>query len=371
MKKLFIIAIALTAIFGFSTGAFAAWGDPICTSCKDCEVGRIPCAGEQQACYAFDYDYNLGNGSRYCSRGPNCRAIFNICNCEDPTDFEEDQIIGVKMTILVDGQAGENGAYWSLGTDANVGFSKYPSSAVACESTVQPTNIFGTGTLRRHSDNAEIPPGNLIGDPTCTVGPESQATVILTNPTAGYTITATDVTDKVSHWWIDIQKIRIDPAVLNNSELISVKIELLNHETGGICAECAPVCECVVDVAIVCCEGAAKTMYFPYVLPGSTIWNTGIVVTNIGGSVLAADMVATFTLTDATGAVFTYTKSDFTTVVWATWLNDILANFSGTPAVGPAWLKVDANFSVDGYEFLTDGVFGAGTLPRLPSSCEI
>ena len=105
-------------------------------------------------------------------------------------------------------------------------------------------------------------------------------------------------------------------------------------------------------------------MYFPYVLPGELTWSTGIVVTNVS-DVPIANMEATFTLTDKTGAEFTYTKDDFTSKVWSGWLNDILPEFSGTPEIGAAWLKVDTNFSVDGYEFLTDGIFGAGTLPRL------
>ena len=79
----------------------------------------------------------------------------------------------------------------------------------------------------------------------------------------------------------------------------------------------------------------------------------------------ASEMEVIFTLTDSTGATFTYTKSDFTAKVWAVILDSIIGEFDGTPAPGPAWLRVQTNFTVDGYEFMSDGVFGAGTLPRL------
>ncbi len=117
------------------------------------------------------------------------------------------------------------------------------------------------------------------------------------------------------------------------------------------------------------CGSTPSCMYFPYVVSGINPWQAGIVVTNIGTDVAAADMEAIFTLTDATGATFTYTKSDFTTVVWAGFLDSILSEFSGTPAAGAGWLMVQGNFSLDGYSFLTDGNFGAGTLARPMVAC--
>lgn len=370
IKKLLGLLTVMIAVFGFSTGAFAAWGDPICTTCKSCTIDRVACeAGEQEEilCYEFDYDDRyVADGYCVDSVAEKCRAIFNICNCEDASDFESAQTIGVRMTILVDGVGGENGAYWSGGADANVDLRLYGTEALACENMADLYTVdFGPGKFYKSNLTTEVLQADLIDNTTCEVPASGQATVILTDPTAGYIITPLDAIDKLSHWWIDIAPIRIDPNVLHAGELISVKIELLNQESGGICADCTSVCECIVDVAIVCCaDGAHYSMYFPYVLTQDASWFTGIVVTNLGSSVEIADMSATFTLTDGTGTEFTYTKSDFETKVWAFNLDTELSNFSGTPAPGAAWLKVGTNFSVDGYEFLTDGVFGAGTLPR-------
>ena len=361
MKKLFVIAVALAAVFGFSAGAFAG---EVCTNCPKCPLGNISCdipgAQADDDCKAFDYDYRKG----YCSSTENaatCKAIFNICDCADQSAFVSGELIAVRMTILVDGKSGERGAYWSSGASANVKFGMYKTETEICDSDVQDRN-FGTGKFFKSNLTTEVT--TLIADKTCVVPAANQATVILTDDTTGYLMTAPDVAAKLSHWWIDIAQIRIDPNVLHNGEKISVEIELLNERLGGICADCAPVCECTIDVAIVCCEDIPLCMYFPYVVTQDSDWGTGIVVTNLDPAMAIEDMEATFTLTDSAGSVFTYVKTDFDTKVWPFWLDDELANFSGTPVPGPAWLKVETNFYPDGYEFMTDGVFGAGTLPR-------
>jgi hypothetical protein len=314
-------------------------------------------------CKAFDYDAREG----YCTgNADNCKAIFNICNCERISDFASGQTVGVRMTILVDGVTGENGAYWSDGASANVEMSQYATATAACADSTPYTKTFGAGKFYKSNLTTEVT--TLTADSTCVVPAANQATVIVTDITEGYLITAQDELDKLSHWWIDIAPIRIDPNVLNSGELISVRIELMNQESGGICADCTAVCECEIDVAVVCCDPAdieiLTCMYFPYVVTQASPWSTGIVVTNLDPDVDIADMEATFTLTDSAGDVFTYTKTDFDTKVWPFMLDTELPNFSGTPVPGPAWLKVETNFYPDGYNFMTDGAFGAGTLPR-------
>ena len=189
-----------------------------------------------------------------------------------------------------------------------------------------------------------------------------------------------DELNKLSHWKIDIAAIRTDLTV-TKGDIISVKIELLNQESGGICADCTAVCECTIDVAIVCCDDDIVIplptqfgMYFPYVTDGG-VWNTGIVVSNIGSllpwtaaTVAPAAMEATFILTDVNGDKFTYTKTDFTASNFAFDLGSILDEFDGAPAVGPMWLEVQTNFLVDGYCYIENGIFGLGTVARQWSS---
>lgn len=113
------------------------------------------------------------------------------------------------------------------------------------------------------------------------------------------------------------------------------------------------------------CGGAPGCMYFPYVVSGIQPWAAGVVVTNLASAdVPAEDMIVTFTMTDAAGNVFSATKDDFDSVVYSFVVDDVLEAFGWSPAPGNAWLKVNTNFSADGYSFLTNGAFGAGTLPR-------
>ncbi|MEA2015070.1 MAG: hypothetical protein U9N38_07210 [Thermodesulfobacteriota bacterium] len=380
MKKLLVLVTVMVAVFGFSTGAFAAWGDPICTNCKCPDIGHVSCEidsgqGETPACYHFDYDDQILPRTGYCSEDSfggelNCRAIFNICNCENPEVFKSDETIGIRMTILVDNVPGENGAYWSAPATAEIELEQYASEKAACAATAQ-VDSFGLGKFYKYGCVTEVMA--LTGNTDCIVPSDNQATVILSD--GGYIITEDNVTNKESHWWIDIPEMRIDPNVLHNGELISVKIELLAEGSGGICADCTSVCECIINVAYVCCNDILMPekfgMYFPYVI-SLNAWSTGIVVTNIsnilpvefGMNVLPADMEVTLVLHDVNGDVFTLFKDDFTTTSWSFGLAGLLPDFDGVPADGPAWLEVQTNFAVDGYSYINNGLYGLGTLPR-------
>jgi hypothetical protein len=386
MKKFFMVTVALMAVFGFSSGLMA---QEICTNCKCPDIGHVYCdvesgQGATNTCNYFDYETRNG----YCSDSQlggleKCRAIFNICDCPNAaTYFKEGETIGVRMTILVDGEPGQNGAYWSQPASANVRFDQFASATAACAASTV-SDSFGPGKFFKYpcEDNIEILPAGLTADPDCTVGVASQATVILTDPSEGYDITTDNQDDKESHWWIDIPVMRIDREEIAKGALISVKIELLNQESGGICSECASVCECIIDVAYVCCEDDIALpmptnfgMYFPYVVDSGS-WHTGIVVANIGSmmpwdaaDVAAENMEATLILTDENGVKYTYAKTDFTTTNWAFNLGSLLAEFDGTPADGPMWLEVQTNFLVDGYSYIENGVYGLGTQARQWSS---
>ena len=372
MKRLFVIAMALAAIFSFSTAVVAA---ELCNNCTKCEIGNVPCKtySEQgvDACIPFDYEGTRTLSNGWCKAASNpCLAIMDICECGPTpnTDFAIGETIGIRMTILVDSVSGELGAYWAdnfsgSGGAGSIEMKNYPSLAWACADSGDSTGTFSDISFFK-SDR--VTPATPIATNVCAVKAENQTSVLASSSTSDTYVVKKD---DGNFWWINIPRIRVDPNVLHNGETISVRIELLSA-TRGICPSCDAICECVFDIAIVCCDSTiSKCIFFPYVLPGDANWNTGIVVSNTGTSVLPADMVATFTLTDYTGAKFTYVKSDFTTVVWSTYLNSILADFSGMPAAGPAYLMVSTNFGVDGYEFLDDGIFGAGTLPRQPSSC--
>lgn len=142
--------------------------------------------------------------------------------------------------------------------------------------------------------------------------------------------------------------------------------DVVEFEVSASTIPCGALFSGTVTAAnLVACQGMEDCMYFPYVLTGSQPWSTGIVVTNLASdSIPAEDMEVTFVLTDANGDTYTEDVDNFTTVVWSGNLDSQLAAWGWAPAAGNAWLQVIANFPVDGYCYLTNGQFGAGTLPR-------
>ena len=385
MKKLLLLFAAAAMVLAFSMPAAAAeyvGHQECCENCPKCDLDDINCPetslNEDDACYYFDYDTVSGNSGAvktgahgYTGNNANCKVIFDICCCDAEAIeyFTVDQTIGVRMTSLTDG-------FYFTGDTVHIDIYEDDPAAPepdACDlDNMRDPQPFSTPYIYKNAAGAKIGPADKH-DPACTVPALQKAVSLESEKLTGYVITQPDIDDSRCMWWFDMPAMRYDLDDATRGARVNVKIELLTAES-GICADWKVICECIVDLGVWCPESAyTDCIYFPYVLPGATAWHTGIVVTNLSSgtsyAVAPADMVATFTLTDKTGAQFTYVKDDFTNVVWSTWLNDILAEFDGTPATGPGWLKVKTNFSTDGYEFLTDGVFGAGTLPRLPCPC--
>jgi len=197
----------------------------------------------------------------------------------------------------------------------------------------------------------------------CTVPSGNKAKIVEVK--GAYQIGYLDEAFSLSYWWLDIPQMLKDFSEINPGEELQIKVELLWDAGAGICASCKTICECIFTLGIF--GDDVRTMYFPYVFTDISPWQTGLVVTNLDAvTTPIANMEATFTLMDSTGKKFTYKKTDFQASVWPFMLDSIVANFDGTPKAGAGWLKVDTNFKVDGYQFVTDGVYGAGTLPRLP-----
>ena len=124
MRKLLVLLTVAAGFFVFGTSAFAQFID----TCDDTPTGTIErnCAAVQgSACSYFDYETGAGYGPG--SRGTgNYHAVFSICLCDNAgTNFVAGRRIGVRLTILVNGAAGQQGAYWSAPASADVRFGKF------------------------------------------------------------------------------------------------------------------------------------------------------------------------------------------------------------------------------------------------------
>jgi len=281
--------------------------------------------------------------------------------------------VDVSMEILVNGVAGDNGVYWAEYIDTNlIAMETYVSSTAACADTTGLNSRFIGDWTFYDADDVVVTTLETGGN--CAVAAANRAVKFVATPgqTAdkhGYVITTTDVTNKLDTWIVDIPAMRADSAVTSRGDVISVRVCFTkgDEETGGVCGSCEGCC-CVVEIGTLCCDAEADSccVYHPYVVAEDPYgnWGTGLVVTNVGGLVAPADMEATLTLTDAVGVSVTATLDDFDGTVLMTPLDSL--SWSGGPFTGGAcWLKIDANFAVDSYVYMTGfGVFGAGTLAK-------
>lgn len=385
MKKILVLLTLVVGLFGFSTGASAQLID-ICNSCKGgTDLGNIACQGAQANCdnVVFNYQTRLGYDDGvplYDYSSTRYRAIFNICNCETAgTSFVEGHRIGIRLTLLVNGVAGDGkGAYWADPNSANIQFGMYAKPEDTCavgaylslgaiNDAGQP-RAFGPGAFYKADG---ITPKTPIADTFCTaVASANQAVTLVTNVDAGYKITSGDVLNKLSRWWIIIPNIRIDPTVLKNGETISVKIETLDQATGGICATCVATCECVIDVAKICPQGGSSTCFFPYftsttdATSDNPYWN-GIAIVNNGKTA----GTATLSVYQQDGKTGTFTTG---TIAAGSMFVAALENigFTGTGLGGkPVYIKVTSTFgNIDGFAMIANSGSGEsmGYLCRKP-----
>ena len=360
MKKLLFLFTVMAVLVGFTASAFA---QP-CFNCKG-TLRNVPCVGAVQGstCLEFDYDTPLipASGSGFCTLPgllDNYRALFDICLCPDITDFTTlGNIIGIRMTILVDGAEGALGAYWS--DDAGIVPAPIDldvmntTKALACADLAY-TNTIAPGVYYAPDGVAPLAP---LTTGACTVPAANQTTVYSTYniPGGGYTV----IGGEGNWWWIDIPPIRIDPAVLNSGELVSVKMEFI--EQFGICPTCA-LCECVIPVAQVCCGAAAVApRVFPYFtsLTAGAWWN-GIALVNT--SATANSVVLTAFVQD--GTTDTVTINVPANGMFVDVLENITWTGTGTGGLPLYIVASPAGPGLDGFAMIANGAESMGYLPR-------
>lgn len=378
MKKLLVLLTLFVSVFCFSTGAFAQVVLlPVASTCS-ATVPRLDCSlpGQNGVCHAFDFETGLNElGSQeICdTKSYSNKAIFAICNCPDTaTNFKAGSKIGVRMTILVNDQPGQRGAYWSLPSNEYVNFGKATTKDLACLATL--TDSFGMGHYYKSPVDL-TKPIPLYGGTACDVPTVNEATVYVTDRTAGYTITLDDEINALNYWQIDIPFIRIDRTILHNGETIKVKVEFLNQDVGrGICSDCPPICEGTITVAKVCCD-ESSTCFFPYFTSisapddatGQFYWNGISIINNSGVA-----GVATFTAHEQGGGIGTFeTPLIQPGSMFVTTLDQI--QWTGTLLGGlrPIFIDVTTNMSmIDGFAMMADSSTGEsmGYLCRKPET---
>jgi hypothetical protein len=187
--------------------------------------------------------------------------------------------------------------------------------------------------------------------------------VVNTNVDSGYIITADDVLNKLSRWWIILPEMRVDINSLKANDLISVRIETLDQASGGICATCRATCVCVIDVAKMCPTSGDLTgtsCLFPYftstsaATPDNPYWN-GIAIVNTSSKA----GVAVLSVYQTDGKVGTFTTPSIAGHgMYVAALENI--GFTGT-GLGdlPLYINISTTFAgVDGFAMIANSESG-------------
>jgi len=368
--------------------------------------------------YGYCTGYNQADDSTR-----NCKFIFDVCSCDEACNLVPGAKMGIQMYIKTAGVYFADPTMTTVNFDIWQYVTSTETSAV-CANTVDKEPAVTTmrtspyyigavsgnrisgdfdidaeeigetgsavrnfGTVRYYRTFSEVEYNSkqkfesyvsnegvpLAGALTTSVPAVNRVVALQSDYETDYVITKDDAAGQCK-LWIDIPAMRVDPSVPKGT-IIQVQIRLLfNRVPAGVCPECAPpdVCDCTLDVGVVCCDdsGVDPTgqycMYFPYVVEGielSSGWAAGIAITS-RAETMPTDAYCELTLTDMAGNVATYTKTGVQKI-WTFMVDSELANFTGSTLVpGAASLTVQSNYSMDGYSFLTDGNFGAGTLAR-------
>lgn len=368
MKKVLLLGavVALSLVFAFSSFAQEEEGEVSCTQCqKNCSLGSLPCTGDSQqgrVCGGIPIDWDC--------------FTFPVCDCPDTElYFLAGEYVGVRMHILTPG------VYWATGPET-LQLRAYESISDSCDNDIPAEDVMTgqfTNVLYFPDETCDPRDAEDVEQFTDCTWDERDYPKLksLAQDNDEELFQIPEDWEGFSFWSVQIPNIRIDVdeiiAAGLQGEKVQIKIEFVRPGTGGICqGACQVICECIVEVATICpeetgVEAGGGCVYFPYVIVQYNNWATGIAISNVGGTVTPANMKAEFKLTDKTGKIFKYTinPGGFTTTNWSAVLDGILDKFDGTPAAGPAWLRIDTNFLVDGYQFVTDGIFGGSTLARI------
>ncbi|MCP4349430.1 MAG: hypothetical protein GY795_28450 [Desulfobacterales bacterium] len=326
------------------------------------------------------------------------KFLFDVCQCPEACVVAEGAQIGIEMIIDADGNYDtvDDGVYFADPDLNEVYFNiiqqelpdnQYVWNNRPCDEDTmgRPEGLASTRAFenityyRSYTENKinskglyELSMGTegtpIDGMMNTQIQEENRVVALQSDVEGGYVIKAGD-TQRHCLFWIDIPAMRIDPTraaeLVGNT--IRVRVRLLFNRQPTICPDCNPpdYCECVIEVAKISCDAPSNEgcMFIPYVLYNFEGWGTGVAVT--ARQTLPENAWCQVTLTDAEGNSASY-KNTAVKNIWAFVLNNELANFTGDTLLpsGAASLRIESNYSIDGYSFLETPTFGASVLPR-------
>lgn len=415
--KLFRIMMALMLAFALVVPAAMADDEPdVCEPCTaKCSPKNICCASGDQwgsSCPTgedcIDCDGNLESPCTLAYEIPalatdgtedltsttlgysDCPVIIDICECDviesGAVTLEAGTEIGLKMTLLIDGQAGQAGAYFAESWTGQVLMSNSrawlcnpawcttPDQMVTAsvDGGVAVTTSFWCDVLGDNDGLYDLyNEVNATGEPMWRADAFNVVPMSFICPTATTNTSAfissnninvenADEVFKMTHMAVDVPNVAITPAITECST-ISVRVDIYIGTT-TICPTDKAQCSCVFDLYVACCETTENDMVYPYFtsLTSATFWN-GIVITNLGTTAGTASLTAY----EQDGSVATFTTPEIAgRGMYVNLLENIAWNGTGLGG-SRCWIKVETDFDCDGFAMLSNDTHDAmGYLPR-------
>ena len=299
-------------------------------------------------CVPIENEMETGNGTDgFChavaadAHGANKVIIGTAGTAFESTNYQ------VKLEILVDGLAGEYGAYWSSAPVLTEG---YQTQLL----TYAITNADGTATagVTRYqlaNGNSATP---VASDNDCAIDPSARA-VTLTTAASNINLGLTD-----RYLYINLPPILHDNSFVAG-KVLSVRVSLLK-------APCGELFTGIWKIGTGGCTSVADYhgLRFPY-FAGIGAFTNAIVITNYGSS----DGTARFIIYETDGDVFTASVSVKAHGLYVNLLQLMsVTRITGVGAFADArsYVKVIGDFPIDGACMITDPATGEsiGYLPR-------
>lgn len=395
MKKIITLLAAVSLIFG-------AVGIAMAQDCATCvEPGTInrACPEEQDQCASLPFDYENDDYfwiestlvPNYCESlvKQDRRVLFPACDCDN---FREGDTIDIRMEILVNGQTGDNGAYWAqtISSVGGIDLGTYSTQTAACD----PNRDYDyNGSFIGPFDYLYYnSAGNLVtgGMPLTGSGVdcynddpredrENRVVVIQPNASAinndclehGYVITGTDDTENRSIWAIDIPWIRFDLNKVQAGDVVSVRICVAKAtpreegdqcsydlvDLGGICGDTGCCCEFEVGTLGCCIDEEYNTLIYPYATEMNSVnWWYGMVITNLDSVAGEADVTVYETNADGSVDTATITVDVAANGLFVTNNQALMSAFGGDIGDGRAYFVVNTEFDASGFMFIGNDV---------------
>ncbi len=321
-------------------------------ACKDREPGHIELGDRitqgSDTCDAFDNEASYpGNG--FCLDHVNNNMIIAASSPFDMAEY------AVTMEILVNGQSGDNGVYWSSQLPLSEG---YGTKDDACDATNANGAALGAATYELANRSAATPEAPHSDD--CDVEADGRA-VVMNIAACDLNLAAQD-----DFLWFNLPALNYDIDDVQEGDVVTVEITINK-------VPCGQLFTGIWEIGTFGCQapGVSNTILFPYFTnmeAAESYWD-GIAIVNLGST----DGTATLTIYEADGDVATMDVNVSANSSYVNLLSAMISGMTLTTSVdgtlgnARVYIRVAADFNVDGFAMMANSDTGEsmGYLPRL------